>query len=137
MPLIGYFVRDAISYPRSRFFLRGKSSYPLRWNMAHPAFLQKVQVALALTKLCGQAAPKWNVSPCRANPRTTITTSASSTRHRVRSIGCGCLEISDFANERPLLFLGSRSKNGVLRAFLRFILLFWRIKSTTRQCDYR
>jgi len=52
--------------------------------------------------------------------RTIITTSATSSRRRARSIGCGCLETFEFANERPLLLLGSTSKNAILRAFLRF-----------------
>src|SRR3990172_3926607 len=38
---------------------------------------------------------------------------------RARSIACGCLEIYEFANERPLLLLGSTSKNAIRRAFLR------------------
>jgi hypothetical protein len=119
MPLIGYFVRDSKRYPRNPIFLRGKPSYPLRWNVAHPTILRKAQTTLVPPAARGRAAPNWTVSPCRANPRTTVTTSTSSSKRRAGSIGCGCLEISEFANERPLLLLGSRSKNAVLRAFLR------------------
>jgi hypothetical protein len=62
--------------------------------------LQKAQAALAPPEVYGQAVPNWNVSPCRANPRTTITTSVSSSIRREASTICDCLDSSEFANDR-------------------------------------
>ena len=55
-PLIGYFVSRAKRDPRSAFFRRGKSSYSLPWGVTNPAFLLKVQAALALPQACRHAA---------------------------------------------------------------------------------
>jgi len=118
-PLIGYFVPDAPRDPKNPFLLRGNAPYAPRRNVADPTILQKAQAALAPTEACEQAAPNWNVSPCRANPGTTITTNASSSMRREASKIGGCLDISEFANDKPLLLLGSGPKNAVLRAFLR------------------
>ena len=120
-PLIGYFVPDARRDPKNPFLLRGNALYAPRRNVADPAILQKAQAALAPTEACGQAAPNGNVSPCRANPRTTITTNASSSMRREASKLGGCLDISEFANDSLLLLLGSGPKNAALRAFLRMI----------------
>lgn len=118
-PLIGYFVPDTRRDPKYPFLLRGNASFAPRRNVDDPTILQKAQAALPSPEVCGQATPNWNVSPCRANPRTTITTSASSSMRRGGSKNCGCLDSSEFANERPLLLLGSRPKNAIRRAFLR------------------
>src|SRR5215510_8570771 len=47
------------------------------------------------------------------------TTSASSSRRQAKSIVCGCLQVSEFANKPSLLLLGKTAKNTVLRAFLK------------------
>jgi hypothetical protein len=49
------------------------------------------------------------------------------------SIACGCLEISEFAHDRPLLLLGSRANNTVPRAFLR--LKTGRCACSTTRCS--
>ena len=109
-PLIGYFVSDDKRSSIGPFFLRREPPCPLWWNVADPTNLQKAQAALVPPVACGQAAPDWNVSPCRANPCTTVTTSASSSMRREGSKICGYLASSEFANDRPLILLGSGPK---------------------------
>src|SRR5438552_1395985 len=62
MPLTGYFVRDAKRDPRSSFFLRGKSSDPLWWDVAHPTFLQQAEVEQETSRLPSTAAKAFGLS---------------------------------------------------------------------------
>ena len=109
-PLIGYFVSDDKRSSIGPFFLRREPPCPLWWNVADPTNLQKAQAALVPPDACGQAAPNWNVSRCRATPPTPITTSASSSMRHEGSKIRDYLNSSEFANDRPLILLGSGPK---------------------------
>jgi len=116
MPLIGYFVSQSKTRAIGLFFRRGEPLYPLSWNVANPTILQKAEAVLAFFRRI------W--TRCSELRRIILPSqswhcSSSSSKRRARSIACGWLKISEFANERPLLLLGSRSKNAMFRAFLR------------------
>src|ERR671910_3689837 len=66
-PLLGYFVSHAKRSSISPFFLRREPSYPLWWNVAHPAFLQHAAAATPDPTLCQREWPHQHVSPCRAD----------------------------------------------------------------------
>jgi hypothetical protein len=121
MPLTGSFVPDAQSDPKNPFLLRRNAPYAPRRNVADSTILQKAQAAMAPPEVCGPAAPNLYVSPCPANPRMTISISASSSMRYDTSKICGSLHNSEFANNSHLLLLGSGPKNATLRAFLRMI----------------